>query len=537
MPRRLRSAVTAGVDVRAPRRPADATRTSTPAVADADSGCGTAARGRTSTPAVRRERRRRATSRRHRGRVAEAPGLIRRCRAVRTPGVDRPPSPGAWPAARPEDRGLAGFAVALALALLAHQLWWRGLPAFDRHGLVVLCAAWVLARPAAPARLALLAAAEVLAIARDLPSIGDHTLLAAVTSLAFLTAFAAAALRERAVPSAAELWRRLAPFLRAQAVLLYGAAALAKLNAGFLDPATSCAGPLTRQLAFFDPALLAGSTWQVGPAIAGTVVAEAGLALGLALPRTRRAAVVGGAGFHAVLALAGNVPFAAYALVLYVAFLPPGALGALRRPPWRLGALLLLAGAVGAATTEPEALRLALQPWLRVVTAAGLLAVAVAVARAAAPARAAVPSGRLRAMGPVYALATGLLLVNAASPYAGLKTEASFAMFSNLQTEPGHWNHLLVPEAVRVFGAQDELVRLTASTAPGLERRRRAGALMVRAELERFLRETPRARASYVSVRDPDRRWTASAATLPAHPVADRLLNFYDVREGARGRC
>jgi hypothetical protein len=110
-------------------------------------------------------------------------------------------------------------------------------------------------------------------------------------------------------------------------------------------------------------------------------------------------------------------------------------------------------------------------------------------------------------------------------------------MFSNLQTEPGHWNHMVVPEAVRVFGAQDELVRLESVSAPTLERRRRAGALMVRFELERFLRRHPGEWATYVDARDPARRFTASGATLPDRPVLDRILNFYDVRVGARGRC
>jgi hypothetical protein len=146
-------------------------------------------------------------------------------------------------------------------------------------------------------------------------------------------------------------------------------------------------------------------------------------------------------------------------------------------------------------------------------------------------------AGRVRALTPVYVVVAAVLVVNAASPYVGLKTEATFAMFSNLQTEPGHWNHLLVPEAVRVFGAQDDLVRLEAVTSPTLERRRRSGALMVRFELERYLRQNPRERATYTDALDPSVRVTASAASLPDRPVLDRIANFYDVREGARGRC
>jgi hypothetical protein len=438
--------------------------------------------------------------------------------------------------ARPEpDRPFAAFAATFALALLAHQLWWRGAPGLDPHGLVTLLALWVLARPAAPARLAALAVAEVAAVARDLPTVGDHTLLAALTALAFAGAFGLAAARERGVPAPGLLWARLAPFLRVQAVVLYAAAALAKLNSGFLDTATSCAGPLAAELAFFDPSLLDGS-WHVGPAIVATIAVEAGLALFLAIPRTRVPAVVAGAAFHAALALAGNVPFAAYALALYVAFLPATAV-----PAWRAPARAVAAGAaalwLAGSLVDPDTVRDVVRPVLRVGLAAGMLAFAALVVRRTRGHRPAPAAGRIRALRPGYAIVAVVMVVNALSPYAGLKTEASFAMFSNLQTEPGHWNHVLVPEAVRVFGAQDELVRIESASAPTLERRRRAGILMVRFELERYLRQHPRERATYVDARDPSRRWTASAATLAPHPVLDRVMNFYDVREGARGRC
>ena len=52
-------------------------------------------------------------------------------------------------------------------------------------------------------------------------------------------------------------------------------------------------------------------------------------------------------------------------------------------------------------------------------------------------------------------LLTGL---NGCSPYLGLKTETAFAMYSNLRTEGGQSNHLLVPAGVQLFGFQQDLV-------------------------------------------------------------------------------
>ena len=57
-----------------------------------------------------------------------------------------------------------------------------------------------------------------------------------------------------------------------------------------------------------------------------------------------------------------------------------------------------------------------------------------------------------------------LAILNGLSPYLGYKTQGSFTMFSNLRTEHGHWNHLLMPRSMRVIDQyQDRLVRIVAS--------------------------------------------------------------------------
>ena len=56
-----------------------------------------------------------------------------------------------------------------------------------------------------------------------------------------------------------------------------------------------------------------------------------------------------------------------------------------------------------------------------------------------------------------------LVFLNALTPYVGLKTQNSWTMYSNLQTEPGRWNHSLIPEVVRLPDAAhpDLLARVT----------------------------------------------------------------------------
>jgi hypothetical protein len=430
-------------------------------------------------------------------------------------------------------RPFAAFAAAFALALLAHQLWWRGVPAVDLHGLVVALAAWVLARPAAPAGW------PRWRWRRSWPSRATCRRSATTRCWPRPPRSRSRRVRDRRRPRARGCRGRRGCGSGSRRSCASRRCCCTRRRrwpsstSGFLDAATSCAGPLAAELAFFDPSLLDGR-WHVGPAIAATIVAEAGLAVSLAISRTRVAAVVVGASFHAVLALAGNVPFAAYALALYVAFLPAAAVPAWR-VPLRSSAAIAAGLVLAAALAEPPAVRDALQLGLRLLVAAGLVAFAVAVARRRHGDRAV---GRVRALRPVYAAVALVLVVNAASPYVGLKTEASFAMFSNLQTEPGHWNHLVVPEAVRVFGAQDELVRLDASNAPTLERRRRAGTLMVRFELERYLREQPGAWATYTDVPRPDA--AIHGVGRPRCPTARSSTGSSTSttsRQGARGRC
>lgn len=453
------------------------------------------------------------------------------------------------------------YSALLACALLVDQLWWGGFVLWHPHGALVLAALWCLTRPRSVARFLVMVATTVVVLALDLPQVGDHLLLVLVTGVGVLGWWAGRLRRRRPIDATA-LWAALAPFLRAQVVLLYVAAALAKLNTGFLDPAVSCAAGMSRQIAWLDPSLLDGNGRALA-AIYATLAIEASLPVLLLVRRTRPAGLALGAAFHAVLALAGNVPFSALVLALYVAFLPeatPARLRALaiRRP--RLGAaahalqrgarsrLAVPAGiaawlAGSASSVGPGAYGGPVGGAARLAVLGGILVAAGVLLAAFAPAARAGLHRRLAPahvrLHPVFAAGLLLLVLNAASPYLGLKTEASFTMFSNLQTEPGHWNHVFLPEDLRIFGAQDDLVRVTDSADPRLERRARDNTLMVRFELERYLRANPRSSAWVLPATAPPGAapQPMRAAGLPRAPLLDHLVNFADVRPGGRGRC
>ena len=446
----------------------------------------------------------------------------------------------------------ACLAFLLAAALLAHQLWWNGFEVLSPRFAVVLAALWTMLRPASVARFLTLLATEAVVVGLDMPAVHSHVLLVLITALSVLAYAGARVSRTRRLPEAGELFARVAPFLRLQLVVVYLAAALSKLNSGFLDPATSCAAGLSARIAWFDPSLLDGA-WRVAPAIWGTVLIELALPLLLAVPRTRLAGLVLGAGFHSVLALAGNVPFSALVLAFYVAFLPADT-------PSRVRAVARLAVWAPLARSR-AAFPVAVGAWIAAAvlldgereltaglvgngTRVGLvLAILAAGAVLVRGLRSGGPPVRerrsLRPRHPVFAVGIAVLLLNCASPYLGFKTESSFAMFSNLQTEAGEWNHLLIPEAVRVLPHQDDLVRVLGSSDRALARRGGDGRLLVRYELERYLRLRPGADATVASASGARevRRLTAAGTPAPAGTwLVDRVAKFRDVRPpGARG--
>ena len=61
-----------------------------------------------------------------------------------------------------------------------------------------------------------------------------------------------------------------------------------------------------------------------------------------------------------------------------------------------------------------------------------------------------------------------LVVFNGATPYLGIKNQTSFAMFSNLRTEGGRTNHLLIDEAAKPIDHADDLVRIVESADPQL---------------------------------------------------------------------
>ncbi|CAK0847978.1 unnamed protein product [Prorocentrum cordatum] len=63
----------------------------------------------------------------------------------------------------------------------------------------------------------------------------------------------------------------------------------------------------------------------------------------------------------------------------------------------------------------------------------------------------------------------GLALLNGMCPYLGLRTQATWTMFSNLCVEGGVTNHWIVPASWQIFGYTNECVTVTSTDVPALQ--------------------------------------------------------------------
>ncbi len=375
----------------------------------------------------------------------------------------------------PDASRLALFGFLWAFALLYHQV------GYDDHlgtaadlvlaGIAMVAMVW----PSTPIVLGALAVVHVAVVLRNLPSVYNHWYFAALVSIGIAVACAIAWWQDRGSGSTlrpASVARAFVPAGQWCLILLYVASGFHKLNHDFLDPAVSCApilgGAITGTFALPQPVAIA-TIWL-------TIVLELGVPVLLMVRRFRHAGIAIGLLFHVMMALAGYPRFSATGVALLTLFLAPGTLTQLssrgrfgrlheiirvRVSPtgFRLAIVLVLVAATSAGQAVASPVFLAVQ-----------LLFTLAVLVLATGHRTGTESYR-RIQGPVplSIVAPVLVFVSAISPYLGLSTSRALAMYSNLRTEGGSSNHLIVPATLQPFDFQRDLVTIVASSLPRVQ--------------------------------------------------------------------
>jgi hypothetical protein len=388
-------------------------------------------------------------------------------------------------------RSFRTFAVLMALGAAAHvavHLSRIELSLSWTLGVSVFCGAmWLIYRPTVSA-FACLALLQIASVIVDAPYNPDHWLLIFFVNVLALGAMARIRHQEGAV-SPQRLMEVLEPGARLVFLVCYGFAALAKYNRDFLFSPDSVARELLGHQVGVMP-LLGWVVWP--PAVPWlTVACETAVPLLLIPQRTRHLGIVVGLLFHAALMISPAVAVFDFTIAVYLMlylFTPadfdrnvrswwndtlqrhPVLHHRLQQYRWSFSvvpAVLLVAVSLHSSMGELS-VRLA---WLRwtaamVVVCGSILSGCIGLYSRG---RQSSPLCWFPRWGLAYSI-LGLALLNGLCPYLGLKTQGSFTMFSNLRTEAGAWNHLLIPETVRcVEGYQDRLVHIAETDDPVLK--------------------------------------------------------------------
>lgn len=350
------------------------------------------------------------------------------------------------------------------------------------HGLLAICAIWLLARPAHNVPLILVAMLGLITAWQEAPTLGNHWLLVAFVDLPLLLS-ALSTSRDGNI-NRDRLAKVFLPLARWCLVLFYSFAAFSKLNSAFFDTAVSCStyyfDETIRSMGFTTPlAVGAGGVARLLPFI--TVMTELSIPILLTNRRTRIVGVVVGLGFHSLIALDRLhlfVDFSSVLAALFVLFLPVrfsvSALGFLKGK----GALLVTLWATGAGLVLVAQwignndfvylvfLEGRLFIWY-VFDATLLLGVVIWLTRH----RGEVLERpfTLRGKGATWlAVVPALLVLNGLLPYFELRTGYAYTMYSNLRMVDGNSNHFIVRPSLPLANRQANLVKVVASSDPGL---------------------------------------------------------------------
>ena len=391
--------------------------------------------------------------------------------------------------------------------------------------------AWVL--------LSLLISAQVLSM---LPRINNHSVLFAILGVGIAASilYSKISRRDRSIG-----WlQEHEPFIRLVFLLGYGAAAIAKLNAGFYNYQISCANSIATEVFAWLPFKIPFETFVWLPYLVSAV--ELFVFLGLIFFKTRPWALVIASLFHFTLSLnftSAGLAFNPALLSMLVFFLPTSATNEVASLYRHVSLRLSKIAKMGIAVAYGVALILVLIFWKIIpvtramlvptfiveVTVDALIFTAIVLLAIRwrkenlKPKLVSVPS-------LVGWVVVALLLLNAALPYLGGKTGGTLSMYSNLRVEGGVSNHFLIPR-LPIKTQQDDLVKIISSSNPTLSNLAKKKILINFSTLQYIAMENLNASVSYerngVTYQVPAIRLSADLAKID--PFWVRLSFYRDV--------
>jgi hypothetical protein len=409
------------------------------------------------------------------------------------------------------------FCVLWAIATLFHMAHSSVFDAQLNLALLTLASFYAIFRPSLASFIVLITL-QIFDAAFRMPFTTNHWIFTAFANVTMLHVLLFLILRTRSFSVKPDtFYSTFAPLIRIEVIILYFFTVFHKLNAGFFAPDTSCATYLLQAQHIDQIIPLSRNIYQVNAYF--TLIVETCIPLLLCFRRTVNLGVLVGLFFHCVLSYSSynafydfsSAMFATYFLFISPAFtLKLSALYDNLRPigtrlisEFSVKKLLsvcimalLLVGFVYAFNhrlASPKSVHLYFFWTIYSLLFAGLFVYYTCSRK---------PMQQGSAGSPVifhwslYVI-PALLFINGTLPYVGLKTENSFAMFSNLRTEGGQTNHFIIPVSAQIFDYQKDVVEIISSTDGYLQSLAEKEQALVLFEFRNYVHERKPAQVAY----------------------------------------
>jgi hypothetical protein len=406
-----------------------------------------------------------------------------------------------------------------AIASLFHMATNRMFTIELHYFLLSAAAVYLMFKPSSIIRLLIFIALQLYEVFNELPMGSNHWIFAAFVNLTILQALFYLVIKHKSFRiDRVQFLETFAPIVRIELIILYFFVVFHKLNTDFFTTEVSCASDFyVAQNAY---SILPSSTHILALNAYLTIFIEALIPILLCIRRTRNWGLLIGLVFHCVIAynpINGFYDFSSVIFALYFLFTSyrfSNKLYSVYKAAYnrkffvkaqlpsfsymKLGVFLLifLSGLL-----VVHLLTTGFHDYFRHVIWTAFSFSFIAIFITAMLTRDTKTGASDRAFSIAHAsflIIPLLVFLNGISPYLGLKTESSFAMFSNLRTEGGVSNHLIVPASVQIFDYQKDLVEIKSSSDKVFRKYVRQNKMVVYPHFQRMVLMRKPANVTYV---------------------------------------
>ncbi|MFA1772590.1 hypothetical protein ACD591_14910 [Rufibacter glacialis] len=453
------------------------------------------------------------------------------------------------------------FCCLWAIASIFHMANFNGFSINLTFFLLTASAITLIAKPSSTVRLLIFISLQIYQAATDMPRTSNHWVIAAFVNLTIIQSYIYLIIKRRSFfIDKVELMNIFAPLVKMEVIVLYFFAIFHKLNSGFLDTEASCAVRfLLLQNSYYD--ILPTSKTLLALNIYLTLTIEALIPLLLCLRRTRYWGILLGLVFHWVLAynpLNGFYDFSATILALYFLFTSTNFSNKIysfysqtikrksvlknRLLQFNLVNFALFTFSILFALALINIYTRAFQDYFRhVIWTAYSVSFMIIFILSMRTKDDTEEKGAFSFAHYTLLLLPLITFLNGLSPYLGLKTESSYAMFSNLRTEGGVTNHLLAPISTQIFDYQKDVVEIVSSSDPYLQRMADEGKLLVFFQFRKHVKKHLPAQVTYLRNGEKSTfelsKASATHELLSGSYALDKVMDFRHFMKNGEQEC